>query len=126
MKLTFLVLLLLSNALSYVTVNTNNITSNFNTTNFMHINNGCLMDSNLNFSCIYVTQLIWLDPFMKSDIKYVCDKSKQKNLTNDQLAKLINTRFNNTLLSNCTVNTINGYGSVQLIDQCPYLYNQTC
>ena len=101
-------------------------TTIFNTTNFMHINNGCLMDSDLNFSCIYITQLIWLDPFMNYDVKYICNQCKKKNFTNNQLAEFINKRFNNTLLSNCTVNVISGYEEIQLIDQCKYLYNNTC
>jgi hypothetical protein len=99
---------------------------NFNTTNFMHINDKCLMDPNLNFSCIYVTQLIWLDPIMDYDVKYICNKCKQNNFTNDQLAITINKRFKNTLLNNCSVNTINGFENIQLIEQCPFLYNETC
>lgn len=123
MRLLNFLFIFLSGALSYTTTNNS---SNFNTTRFMHINNGCLMDSNFNFSCIYVTQLIWMDPIMKADLEYVCDKCKQRNFTNNQLAKIVNKRFNDTKLNNCTVTTIDNLGSMQLVDQCPYLYKEFC
>ncbi len=122
----FIFFFIFTNTFTYEINTTNFNTTNFNTTNFMHINNDCLMDPNLNFSCIYVTQLIWLDPIMDYDLKYICNKCKQNNFTNSQLAIIINKRFKNTLLNNCSVNTINGFENIQLIEQCPFLYNETC
>jgi hypothetical protein len=53
---------------------------------------------------------------MDYDIKYISNKCKQNNFTNNQLALTINKIFKNTLLNNCSVNTIIDFKNIQLIE----------
>ena len=92
---------------------------------FAQMNEPCFRFSEQFFFCDDITTAINFDPDKSDDIKNVCNQSKINNFTNDDLANLINYKFDN-LGAPCNVHTINNLGSTQLRKHCPKIYEEQC
>ena len=67
-----------------------------------------------------------IDPDKSADVTSICKQSKTSNFDNDQLAEIVNTKFQKYGLSSCRISVLNNVGSIQLKDQCPSEYKNVC
>ena len=88
----------------------------------MKTNDTCSILPKQKLVCDDIYMITKKDPYWDTDRDFVCDKAKKYDFTNNDLANLINFKFN-YYESLCTVYTINDAGTIQLRKQCPDIYN---
>ena len=74
-------------------------------TNFMVMNTDCYVCPSQKYNCNDVPYVLIFDIDEKKDIKYICNKSKVNDFTNQDLADIVNSQFK---------------------EQCPTMFNQYC
>ena len=94
-------------------------------TPFMQMNKDCFMFPGQELICDNLNTAIDNDPFYTDDVKTVCKRSKVNNFTNEDLANLVNSRFDGMGFP-CKIHTINNSSSTQFRNQCTEIYTREC
>ena len=92
----------------------------------MIMSSNCWIAPNTKYSCTDIPNVINMDPDEKKDIENICNSSRTSGFTNEQLADLVNSRFNEEGLSNCKLSVLNNLGNKEFKDQCPFEYKNYC
>ena len=124
MKLLFLLYNLIS-VWSYC-VGPNDIINTVSSKPFMIMSVNCLLASNQTYGCSDIPNILIYDPDSQTDVKHICKCSRTIGFTNEQLAELATSRFNEEGFHNCKLNVLDNLGNKQFKDQCPTIYNETC
>jgi len=93
---------------------------------FLQMNNMCEEAPSVFYGCGDIPFILDMDPDRSEDVKTICDQSKTSHFDNDQLAALVNSKFQKYNLSPCRISVINNLGNIQFRDECPAAYKQFC
>ena len=111
---------------SVLILNQRNVNKQFTGEKFMQMNGGCYISAGEKYGCDDIPDILNYDPDKNEDIKYVCNKTKIGEFTNQQLADRVNLRFKEAGFGVCNVNVFNKFEGIQFKNQCPTIVSNYC